>query len=366
MTRLLFTSSSYPADPQDWKGRFIADMLAALAARPGLDVSVWMPPGILPAGVVDIATRDEHAWLAGLMATGGMAARLRRGGPAGLGGALGLLARLHRAYRRVDADLVHVNWLQNALPLWGTRLPALITVLGSDYGLLTRPGMVTALRAVLRQRRALLAPNAEWMRPGLERRFGDLAQVVSVPFGVGAGWFTVDRARVERGLWLAVTRITRHKIGDLFAWGEGLFGADRSLHLFGPMQEGLSLPAWLTWHGPTHPAELRARWFPRANGLISLSRHDEGRPQVMLEAMAAGLPIIASDLPAHRDFLTQGGTGALVGHRDAFVQALDTLEGLDLAWEVGVRARRWVKAEIGDWDDGARRYAALYERLLSP
>ncbi|HNQ04733.1 MAG TPA: hypothetical protein PKH69_08980 [Thiobacillaceae bacterium] len=146
MTRLLFTSSSYPADPQDWKGRFIADMLAALAARPGLDVSVWMPPGILPAGVVDIATRDEHAWLAGLMATGGMAARLRRGGPAGLGGALGLLARLHRAYRRVDADLVHVNWLQNALPLWGTRLPALITVLGSDYGLLTRPGMVTALR----------------------------------------------------------------------------------------------------------------------------------------------------------------------------------------------------------------------------
>ena len=365
MTRLVFSSSSYPADPQDWKGRFIADMLVALASRQELAISVWAPSGALPSGVADATSTDDRAWLGKLMASGGIAAQLRRGKVAGLASAWGLLARLYRAYRRVDADLVHVNWLQNALPLWGTRVPALVTVLGSDYGLLDRPGMVAALRVVFRQRRTMLAPNADWMLAGLESRFGDVAEVVAVPFGVDAGWFHIDRAQAERGLWIAVTRITRNKIGDLFDWGDGLFGAGRQLHLFGPMQESLTLPGWVTWHGPTHPAELRESWFSRANGLISLSRHDEGRPQVMLEAMAAGMPIIASDLPAHRDFLVSGETGMLAGSRDAFVQALDTLEDMELSQKVGASARHWVKAAVGDWDDCAQRYAALYERILA-
>lgn len=364
MTRLLFASSSYPADPQDWKGRFIADMLAALAARRDLDVSAWAPPGDLPPGVADATSEGDRAWLGHLMATGGIAAQLRRGKAAGLASAWGLLARLYRAYRRVDADIVHVNWLQNALPLWGTPMPALVTVLGSDYGLLDRPGMAAALRAVFRQRRTILAPNADWMRAGLESRFGDVAEVVPVPFGVDARWFRIDRSQAERGLWIAVTRITRNKIGDLFDWGEGLFGPGRQLHLFGPMQETMTLPGWVTWHGPTHPAELRDSWFPRANGLITLSRHDEGRPQVMLEAMAAGMPIIASDLPAHRDFIAGGDTGMLAGSRDAFAQALVALEDTAFSREVGARARRWVKADIGDWDDCAQRYVSLYERIL--
>lgn len=365
MTRLFFSSSSYPADAEDWKGRFIADMLAALAARPDFDVSVWAPPGALPPGVVDVTTESDRAWLGKLMASGGIAAQLRRGKVAGLANAWGLLARLYRAYRRGDADLVHVNWLQNVLPLWGTRVPALVTVLGSDYGLLDRPGMAAALRAVFRQRRTMLAPNADWMRAGLESRFGDVAEVVAVPFGVDARWFRIDRTQAERGLWIAVTRITRNKIGDLFDWGDGLFGAGRQLHLFGPMQENMTLPGWVTWHGPTHPAELRESWFPRANGLITLSRHDEGRPQVMLEAMAAGMPIIASDLPAHRDFIVSGDTGMLAGSRDAFAQALDALKDMESSWKVGSSARRWVKDAIGDWDDCAQRYAALYERILA-
>ncbi|MFB9265874.1 glycosyltransferase [Bradyrhizobium erythrophlei] len=42
------------------------------------------------------------------------------------------------------------------------------------------------------------------------------------------------------------------------------------------------------------------RWLKVADGLISMSRY-EGNPNVALEAMAGGCPVILSDIPAHRE-----------------------------------------------------------------
>ena len=363
MTRLLLVGTSYPANRADWKGRFIADMAEALAKRQDLAVSIWAPPGELPLRASYAATPGDRAWLQDLMAKGGIAARLRAGKLAGLTSAVSLLYRLYGLYRRERYDIAHVNWLQNALPLWGTAKPALVTVLGSDYGLLGQPGMIALLRAVLRQRATILAPNAAWMAPRLEAEFGDVASVRAVPFGVDRRWFEIDRGQAVPGCWLAVTRLTRNKIGDLFEWGEGLFGGGRQLHLFGPMQESMPLPSWLTWHGPTHLAELRSTWFPRACGLVTLSRHDEGRPQVMLEAMASAVPVVAADLPAHRDFVRHDETGWLVRGRDDLSEALTGLEDMSRNRRIGEAARLWIKQEIGDWDDCAARYAALYNEL---
>jgi glycosyltransferase involved in cell wall biosynthesis len=234
--------------------------------------------------------------------------------------------------------------------------------------LLRLPGMKMLLRAVLRQRPSILAPNAEWMRPALEQAFGDLAEIRPIAFGVDDPWFDVVRRPFQNPTrhWLAVTRLTRNKIGDLFDWGNGLFGEDRQLHLFGPMQEELELPPWVRYHGATHPVDLVERWFPMACGLVTLSRHDEGRPQVMLEAMAASLPVLASDLPAHRDTVRHRETGWLAATRDELCKGLDWLEDPVQNQNVGQAARRWIKDSIGTWDDCAGRYADAYRRLLEP
>jgi len=362
---VLMVSTSYPENAQDWRGRFIANLAAALARREGIALALFAPPGELPANVTAAATPDDARWLERLSRRGGIAHILRKHRLFAAGAIIQLLARLGRCYRRQPPDVAHVNWLQNALPLWGTRTPALITVLGSDFGLLRLPGMKMALRAVLRQRRAILAPNAEWMRPELEQAFGDLAEVRPIPFGVDDPWFTVVRRPPENiRHWLAITRLTRNKIGDLFEWGEGLFGQDRVLHLFGPMQEEMALPSWVTYHGPTHPAELLQTWFPQACGLITLSRHDEGRPQVMLEAMAAGLPVIASNLSAHRDIIRHRQTGWLVDSPEELRAALAALEMPDSNRETGQAARTWIEGNIGTWDDCAARYASAYQTLL--
>ena len=364
---VLMASTSYPENAQDWRGRFIANLAAALARREEVSLALFAPPGELPDKVSAAATPKDVRWLKQLSRQGGIAHLLRKRRALAAGAVIQLLARLGRSYRHQSPDVAHVNWLQNALPLWGTRTPALIAVLGSDFGLLRLPGMKAALRAVLRQRRAILAPNAEWMRPELERAFGDLAEVRPIAFGVDDPWFAVVRQPPgEIRHWLAITRLTRSKIGDLFEWGADLFGKNRVLHLFGPMQEEMVLPSWVTYHGPTHPAELLQTWFPQASGLITLSRHDEGRPQVMLEAMAAGLPVIASDLSAHRDIIRHRQTGWLVDSAEEFRTALTILEMPDSNRETGQAARTWIEANIGTWDDCAARYVSAYQRLLEP
>jgi glycosyltransferase involved in cell wall biosynthesis len=363
---VLMSSTSYPETAQDWRGRFIFNMAAALAHRDDLGLSLWAPPGALPTGVTAATTPTDALWLGRLSQQGGIAHLLRTRRALAAGTILTLLMRLGRLYRRQPADVLHVNWLQNALPLWGTRTPALITVLGTDFGLLRLPGITALVRAMLRQRRAILAPNADWMRPGLEQAFGDLAEVRPIAFGVDDPWFQVVRNSPigEERHWLAITRLTKNKIGDLFKWGDGLFGQERQLHLFGPMQETIELPAWVHYHGPTHPAELLQRWFPQACGLITLSRHDEGRPQVMLEAMAAGLPVLASNLPAHRDMVQHRQTGWLAATRDELCQGLDWLEDTMHNQESGQTARKWIRDSIGTWDHCAGRYASAYQELL--
>jgi glycosyltransferase involved in cell wall biosynthesis len=362
---VLLVSTSYPKDAKEWQGRFIADMVQALAESGALRLSVWAPPGALPAGAASAATEDESAWLAQMLAQGGIAHLLRKHKLTGLRFALGLLKRLRHVYRRRPrADVAHVNWLQNALPLWGTTTPALVTILGSDFGLLKAPGMIQFLRMMMRQRKCILAPNAAWMADPLRQYFGDIAEIRTIPFGVEKKWFALTRSPATQARWICVTRLTRAKLGDLLTWGETCFSQGRELHLFGPMQEDITLPAWIHYHGPTNPAELQATWFPKATGLITLSRHDEGRPQVMLEAMAAGLPIIASNLPAHQDLLIHRQTGWIAESPASLVEALDFMEMAENNTSIGNAARTWIRQEIGDWDDCAARYRRAYADLL--
>jgi glycosyltransferase involved in cell wall biosynthesis len=322
----------------------------------------------MPANVAFAATAGERRWLEELMAAGGIAHLMRQRALSAVAAPVRLLSMLRAVYRRnSNVSLYHVNWLQNALPLPRDGVPLLVTVLGTDLQLLQLPLMRALMRRAFRGRRVVICPNADWMLPMLDEAFGEVAKVRFVPFGIDPAWFGIQRAHAASGpaRWLCVTRLTKDKVGPLFDWCAPFFaGGRRELHLFGPMQESVDLPGWVHYHGPASPETLCRDWFPLAHGLITLSQHAEGRPQVMLEAMAAGLPIIASRLPAHADLIRDGENGRICDTPAEVGLALDSLDDMAVNAAMGQRAREWVKAEIGTWDDCAGRYVALYRGLL--
>lgn len=359
-------STSYPASLKDWRGLFIRHLVDAIGRREDVRLRLWAPPGTVPARVEYDPTASEERWLERLMRQGGIAHLLRNTPVHGVLSAAHLLRLLYRVYRRNSkSQVLHLNWLQCALPLPRDGRPLLVSVLGTDLKLLSMPLMRQILRRSIRGRAAVICPNADWMVPQLEDAFGDIARVRFVAFGIDPAWFTITRRPQLPPRWLAVTRLTRDKLGPLLTWGQSLFaGQTRELHLFGPMQESIQLPEWVHYHGPATPATLAADWFPTATGLVSLSRHAEGRPQVMLEAMAAGLPVLATDIPAHRSFLEHARTGWLCDSPHGLVEALRRLEEPGTNTTIGAAAREWARCEVGTWDDCAGRYAEEYQRLL--
>lgn len=367
MRRILLTSTSYPRSADDWQAVFIRDMLRGLVEAPETAVSYWGPPGPLPDDVEYAASAQDAAFLRRLAEHGGIAHRLRTKPVAGLLDGIRLVRRLRRALsaRRNAADVFHLNWLQSGLGIPGSGQRVLLTVLGSDYRLLQMPGVTALLRARFARNHVALAPNAEWMVPDLEARFGQVTRAVRcVPFGIENRYYDVAYRPDETARrWITVVRLTRAKLGPLLDWAGPHADDDNEFHLFGPMQERIDLPAWIRYHGPVTPGELADRWYPQATGMITLSRHDEGRPQVLLEAQAAGVPVIASRLPAHDDLVDATGGGILVGDQAEFAAALAALADPDSRARYSEAARQAVRSIYGTWDDCARRYLSLYDEL---
>lgn len=99
-------------------------------------------------------------------------------------------------------------------------------------------------------------------------------------------------------------------------------------------------------------------------GALALPSRLEGFPLSLLEGMAAGLPVLASDIAPHREILPGDAYGLRVPVDDveAWTRALDTLDS-DPDELRAIRGRNRVLVEYG-WDGVARRTSDVYERLL--
>jgi len=92
----------------------------------------------------------------------------------------------------------------------------------------------------------------------------------------------------------------------------------------------------------------------------------EGLPNALLEAMAAGLPVVATDVPGNRDLITHERTGLLArpGSAESLADGLErVLDRPDWAQTLGRQAQKWV-VENFDASSFVPRWEHVYSSLI--
>jgi glycosyltransferase involved in cell wall biosynthesis len=106
--------------------------------------------------------------------------------------------------------------------------------------------------------------------------------------------------------------------------------------------------------------------YYRQADVFVLPSEREGMPLVLLEAMAMGLPIVATDVMGNRDVIVHNANGLLVPYNDtaAFRSALLEIVADQDTYEKLSRTSRAMADEY-TWESVVARFKGLYERVLA-
>ncbi len=229
--------------------------------------------------------------------------------------------------------------------------------------------------------------NSKQVADSLRRRhlLPPAAKSRVIPNGVDTASFAGasagrERVRAELGvlpaefLWLAVGRLWEQKdYPTLLKAFRPLAAAPARLAIAGrgPLLDDLKLQAQqlgigeaVTFLGVRHdiPALLSA-----ADGFV-LSSAWEGMPNVVMEALAAALPVVATRVGGVPELVETGKSGFVVAPRDphALSQAMQQLMSLprERLKEMGRRGRQHIAEHYG-MDSMAARWISLFEELLN-
>ena len=394
---LLFLTQTYPRFEGDTAGPFIRDLARALA-RGGDRVTVLAPhvagvPAAWEDGGVEVATfryAPERFEVLGYGRT--LEADERVKGGAVLAAPLYALAgcqAIRRRLRQRRFDLVHAHWIvPNGVvaAAGGAGVPLAIGLHGSDVFLAERRSVRPFARWALSRARLLTGCSPELVER--VRALGFPAERSRViPYGVDTAAFSPapDRRRLWRErlgvpedapLLLGVGRMATKKgfqvlieilpalfeefpdLRVVLAGGGDLLERFRAATI--PWRDRLHLP------GPVFRDTL-PDLYRAADAFVLPAVHDakgnvDGLPNVILEAMASGLPVVASGISGVPLAVEHGATGLLVPEGDpgALLGALRELLG-DPARvrSLGERGRRKALTEL-TWEAVAARYREAY------
>jgi glycosyltransferase involved in cell wall biosynthesis len=233
---------------------------------------------------------------------------------------------IHAVILAGKCDIVHANWLQNgffSLPAKKIRKkPLVVTLRGSDF----RKNASVMFPFVIRGADALTTVNKKFGEE-LRTEFG--CDVFYTPNGVEISDKPIDlKARFDidnkRVVALYVGALRKVKGADLLAEIARIsYEADQSVHFLvvGPGEPGKfgleRLPNVTCTRG-IPPDDVLAIY--RHCDIFFLPSRSEGRPNALLEAMASGLPVVATRLPGVLEVVTDK-SGILVDAGDAFALA---------------------------------------------
>jgi glycosyltransferase involved in cell wall biosynthesis len=131
------------------------------------------------------------------------------------------------------------------------------------------------------------------------------------------------------------------------------------------LAHSLGIESRVVFAGELPPAEVITALA--ATDIFLLGSHSEGRPNALVEAMAAALPIVASRIAGITELVEEGVSGLMPppGDVSAWSEALETLliDGA-IRRRLGNAARQRIRHLALGWDTTARRYVQIYRSML--
>ncbi len=398
---LLFLTQTYPRFEGDTAGPFIRDLARGLV-RAGDRVTVLAPhtAGLAPRwkdGGIEVVTFRYAPVRQEVLGYGRtLEADERVKGKAALAAPLYLLAgcqAIRRLLRERRFDLVHAHWIVPngiAAAMAGGGAPLAIGLHGSDVFLAEKRGVRSLARWALSRARLLTGCSPELVER--VRILGFPAERSRViPYGVDVEAFspaperrTLWRQRLgipaDAPLLLGVGRMaTKKGFQVLLEILPRLFGEFPDLHVVlaggGDLLDSFRAAVRPFGTRVHFPGPVQRDTLPdlfRAADLFVLPAvHDsrgnvDGLPNVILEAMASGLPVVASGISGIPLAVEDGRTGLLVpeGDRAALLGVLRRLLADPAeARAMGERGRRKAETEL-TWDAVAERYREGYVAAL--
>ena len=125
---------------------------------------------------------------------------------------------------------------------------------------------------------------------------------------------------------------------------------------------GFQEAPWLRQTGPIEHGKMNA-YYAAADIFVNASLN-EGMPLTIIEAMAAGLPVVAAPVGGIPEIITHNQTGLLLkpDRSDLTLQLRKLIEDTPLRRRLGQNARQAVEALT--WENLAKRTIRLYESLF--
>lgn len=385
--RVLHLTTSFPASENDAAGAFIYRLINALNKK-GTECHVLTPATIRPATWPDAIEVHRFRYAPWKMQ---ILAQLPGGIPAALHKSLFNFVllpvflcsmTLTFCVRARHYDVIHAHWsLCGAIAVitrFFHRKPVIITVHGSDQYKSNRSMGYSLIHCLAVRGAAFTVCVSRDILSDLQKKEPDhLPKFCFIANGVADIFFEVKPRPIIteeplrlltigsliplKGIDVIIQSLAR--IPSSIHWRLTIVGDGIELQNLQKLAEKHALLEYISFEGNVSP-DVIPQFMERHHVLI-LASYREGRPSVVLEAMAAGMAVIATNISGTKELVQNETTGWLftAGDTNALAEKIESIvkKEKDII-TMGLAGRKWMRVQNLTWDESSLQYQQLYAK----
>jgi len=386
--RILHVTTSFPSSPKDFSGAFVYKLIKA-QTQEGLRCKV-----LCPYSKDDIKDwpkdfkvyRFKYASNPSLTSTyGGIPAALKLNPYLyiKIPSFLFYMAKNVISLAK-DVDIIHAHWSICGFICGITRyfhkLPMITTLRGSDVYRAKTSKLYKLIHKVdIKSSNAVVCVSNSLLKELIELSPNYKSKVFFIPNGVGDEFYKLPVIKEVKYpiRFLFIGSLIELKQVELLISALSLIkgAGDKWLLTIagdGPMRSSLErlckklgIEEFCSFLGKVPPLDI-PKLIAKHHVLVLPSKR-EGRPNVVLEAMAAARLVVASDIDACRELISHNKNGLLFesGSPQGLYQTLkQVIDNPSIIPALGENARDWMIKEGLNWDSCAKRYMSIYKNIL--